>query len=78
MINHVRNTVLSVLNKENRGFLTPAQFNSYAKHAQQLIFNQYLSEYSRMLLAKNARQTSSEFLDRSEVMQRKIEAFTKE
>ena len=78
MINHVRNTVLSVLNKENRGFLTPAQFNSYAKHAQQLIFNQYLSEYSRMLLAKNARQTSSEFLDRSEVMQRKLEDFTKE
>ena len=78
MINHVRNTVLSVLNKENRGFLTPAQFNSYAKHAQQLIFNQYLSEYSRMLTAKNARQISSEFLDRSEVMQRKLEAFTEE
>ena len=78
MINHVRNTVLTVLNKENRGFVTPQQFNSYAKHAQQLLFNQYLSEYSRMLAARNTRQISSDFLDRAEILQRKMEAFTEE
>ena len=76
MINHVRNTVLTVLNKENRGFITPAQFNSYAKHAQQLLFNQYLSEYSRMLTAKNARQISSEFMDREEILMKRLQAFT--
>ena len=48
MINHVRKTVLTVLNKENRGFLTPDQFNSYAKHAQLLLFEQYFSEYARL------------------------------
>ena len=78
MINHVRNTVLTVLNKENRVFITPAQFNSYAKHAQQLLFNQYLSEYSRMLTAKNARQISSEFMDREEILMKRLQAFTKQ
>jgi hypothetical protein len=77
MINHVRNTVLTILNKENRGFITPSQFDSYAKHAQQLLFNQYVSEYSRMLAAKNARRISSEFMNRKKQIRKNIEKFTK-
>lgn len=77
MINHVRNTVLTILNKENRGFITPSQFDSYAKHAQQLLFNQYISEYSRMLGSKNSRRVSSEFMDREKQIRKNIENFSK-
>lgn len=75
MINHVRNTVLTVLNKENRGFLTPEQFNLYAKHAQQLLFDQYFSEYSRLIALKNARRISKDQGDRLSVLRSNIDKF---
>lgn len=77
MINHVRNTVLTVLNKENRGFITPAQFNSYAKHAQQVLFNQYFSEYSRLVTMKNSRRLSREQGNKLSIVRANIDKFTK-
>jgi hypothetical protein len=77
MINHVRNTVLTILNKENRGYLTPEQFNLYAQHAQQNIFNLYFSEYSRMSSMKNARRLSQDYGDRVRDLKNKIDRFTK-
>lgn len=77
MINHVRNTVLTLLNKENRGYITPEQFNSYAAHAQQSIFNLYFSEYARMVSLKNARRLSADYGDRLKEIQSSIEVFTK-
>jgi hypothetical protein len=76
MINNVRNTVLTILNKENRGYLTPEQFNSYARYAQQNIFNQYFSEYTNMVAMKNARRLSSDYGDRVRELQASIERFT--
>jgi hypothetical protein len=76
MINNVRNTVLTILNKENRGYLTPEQFNSYARYAQQNIFNQYFSEYSKMVAMKNARRLSSDYGDRVRELQASIDKFT--
>ncbi len=76
MINNVRNTVLTILNKENRGYLTPEQFNSYARYAQQNIFNQYFSEYTNMVAMKNARRLSSDYGDRVRELQASIEKFT--
>ena len=58
MIDHVRRTVLSVLNKENRGILTVDQFNAYAKHAQQLLFDQQFAEYTKLSVLKNANRLS--------------------
>lgn len=76
MINHVRNTVLSILNKENRGYITPEQFNSYAAHAQQSIFNLYFSEYARMVTLKNARRLATDYGDRVRELQSSIDTFT--
>lgn len=76
MINNVRNTVLSLLNKENRGYITPEQFNSYAAHAQQTIFNIYFAEYSRMVTLKNARRLGSDYADRVKEIESAIERFT--
>ena len=77
MIDHVRSTVLSVLNKENRGILTVSQFNSYAKHAQQLIFDQYFSEYSRLSTLKNSRRLSSDQGDKLKMLRQNIDKFVK-
>lgn len=76
MINNVRNTVLTVLNKENRGYLTPEQFNSYARYAQQNIFNLYFAEYARMSAMKNARRLSSDYGDRLREIKSFIDRFT--
>jgi hypothetical protein len=76
MINHVRNTVLTILNKENRGYLTPEQFNLYAQYAQQNIFNLYFSEYSKMSTMKNARKTSNDYGDRVRDLKNKLDRFT--
>ena len=77
MINHVRNTVLSVLNKENRGTLTVSQFNSYAKYAQQLLFDQYFSEYSRLSTLKNSRRLSRDQGDKLAMLRSNIDKFMK-
>jgi len=77
MIDHVRSTVLSVLNKENRGTLTVSQFNEYAKHAQQLLFDQYFSEYSRLSTLKNARRLSRDQGDKLSILRANIDKFMK-
>ena len=77
MIDHVRRTVLSVLNKENRGTLTVSQFNSYAKHAQQLLFDQYFSEYARLNTMKNARRLSRDQGDKLAILRSNIDKFMK-
>lgn len=53
MINRVRNTVLSVLNKENQGYITPVQYNYYAKQAQTEIFVEIFKEYSDTVNKRN-------------------------
>jgi len=77
MINHVRNTVLSVLNKENRGTLTVSQFNSYAKYAQQTLFDQYFAEYSRLSTLKNSRRLSKDQGDKLSILRQNIDKFVK-
>lgn len=77
MINHVRNTVLTILNKENRGFLTPAQFNSYAKFAQQIIFDDYFNEYEKYQVLDNNRRIHSGTGDVKGRLEQKIEKFLK-
>lgn len=42
MINEVYNTVLSILNKDANGFITPKVFNDFANQAQIEIWTQYL------------------------------------
>lgn len=59
MINEVRNTVLSVLSKDNRGYVTPEEFNLFAKQAQLEIFEQYFYNYSNHINKQNARLNNS-------------------
>lgn len=63
MINSVRNTVLAYINKDNRGYITPEQFNLFAKQAQMEIFEQYFYDYNNALVKQNARLSGSGLAD---------------
>jgi hypothetical protein len=55
MINTVRNAVLTILSKDNRGYVTPEEFNLMAKQAQVDIFEQYFYDFSTGVVKRNAR-----------------------
>ena len=47
-VNTVYRTVLAILNKEQRGYMTPDQFNKAAAQAQLDIFNKYFDELNQL------------------------------
>lgn len=76
MINSVRNTVLSVLNKNNYGYISPADFNLFAKQAQIAIFEGYFSDYNTALNKENARLSGTEYADASKGISESIDIFS--
>jgi hypothetical protein len=67
-----------VLNKENRGYLTPIQFNAYAKLAQQTVFDNMFVKYRNDGVKKNNRIHALEFGDEKKKIKEDIERFMKE
>jgi hypothetical protein len=63
IINTVRATVLSIANKNNFGYITPNDFNLYAKQAQVEIFEDYFYQYNSWLVKQNARVSGSGYAD---------------
>jgi hypothetical protein len=63
MINEVRNTVLSILAKDNRGYITPFEFNLFAKQAQLDVFERYIYLYSNAIIKQNARAHGEGYAD---------------
>ena len=63
MINTVRATVLSIANKNNYGYITPNDFNLYAKQAQLDIFEDYFYQYNSQIVKQNARVSGSGYAD---------------
>jgi hypothetical protein len=76
MINSVRNTVLSVLNKNNYGYISPSDFNLYAKQAQMEIFEEYFSQYNKIINMENARMSGTAYADLGKVIAEAIEIFS--
>lgn len=75
MINSVRNTVQSLLNKNNYGYISPADFNLYAKQAQMEIFEEYFSMYNKVMNMENARMAGTDYADLSKTVAEAIEYF---
>jgi hypothetical protein len=75
MINSVRNTVLSVLNKNNYGYLSPSDFNLFAKQAQLDLFEDYFFRYNRAINAENARRGGTEYAGIAARLQGVIDTF---
>ncbi len=63
MINSVRNTVLSILNKNNYGYISPSDFNLFAKQAQLDIFEDYFYQYNYQINKENGRSSGTGYAD---------------
>ena len=63
MINAVRNTVLAVLNKNNYGYISPSDFNLFAKQAQLDIFDEYFIGYNSQINKENGRVSGTGYAD---------------
>jgi hypothetical protein len=77
MINDVRNTVLSIISKDNRGFITPFEFNLFAKQAQLEIFEQYVYNYTNAINKQNARLNGEGYADIAKNIGEVIDTFSK-
>jgi hypothetical protein len=77
MINSVRNTVLSVLNKNNYGYISPNDFNLFAKQAQLDIFENYFYRYNYQILKENARESGIGYADIKKQYEEVIDSFSK-
>lgn len=74
-VNRVYQKVLAILNKEQRGYLTPQEFNLFANQAQMDIFEQYfydINQFSRM------HGNDTEYSDMLNILNEKISEFEAE
>jgi hypothetical protein len=75
MINSVRNTVLALLNKNNYGYLSPSDFNLFAKQAQMDIFNDYFYQITYQTNKENARLSGTGISDINKQYKETLETF---
>jgi hypothetical protein len=69
MINSVRATVLSILNKNNYGYISPSDFNLFAKQAQLDIFIGYFPRYNYQINKENSRLQGTGYSDIKKTME---------
>jgi hypothetical protein len=71
-INKVYQTVLALANKEQRGYITPQEFNLFADHAQMDIFEQYFYDLNQF---KRIPGNDTNYSDMVNLIEEKIERF---
>jgi len=71
-VNDVYQTVLLILNKEQRGYMTPLEFNKTATQVQLEIFESYFEDLNQQL---RLNQNDSSYADRVKHIEEKIEIF---
>ena len=76
MINSVRQTVMSVLNKNNYGYISPSDFNLFAKQAQLDMFENYFYQYNYQLVKENARHSGTGYADITKGLEETIDYFS--
>lgn len=75
MINNVRKTVLSVLNKNNYGYISPDDFNMFARQAQREVFENYFYQYAQANNKTNSRTAGSGYADLAAKHEQAIDTF---
>jgi hypothetical protein len=75
MINGVRNSVLSILNKNNYGYISPSDFNLFAANSQMEIYEEYFSSYNKVINAENARASGVDYADIEQPIAEVLEYF---
>lgn len=74
-VDTVYQTVLALANKEQRGYITPQEFNLFARQAQMEIFEQYFYDLDQA--KRSVPSSSSEFTpDSIEIIEEKLSRFT--
>jgi hypothetical protein len=76
-VDNVYKTVLSVLNKEGRGWLTPDEFNKIGAQVQLDILDQNFYDYNKAVVRHNAGRAVEDYGDIPEKIQQKIDPFYK-
>ena len=71
-VNEVYKTVLLILNKEQRGYITPDEFNKISTQVQLEIFEKYFEDMNQQL---RVRQDDTEYADRVKNIDDKISIF---
>jgi len=74
LIDTVYQKVLAIANKEQRGYITPQEFNLFANQAQMEIFEQYFYDINQF---KRTPGNSTEYSDIVGMLEEKISAFEK-
>lgn len=78
MINSVRNTVLAIANKNNYGYISPQDFNLYAKQAQMDMFEDYFYAYNNWINRENQRSSGKGYADIVKGLAEVIESFSEQ
>lgn len=76
-VNTVYKSVLSILNKEQRGYLTPDEFNKQAKIAQMNLLEIAFAEYNKFLSMDTLGRVNAGYADLPERIKEKIDIFYK-
>ena len=71
-VNTVYQTVLMILNKEQRGYMTPTEFNTVATQVQLEIFEKYFDDLNQQLRVP---QADTDYADRQENIDEKLAIF---
>ena len=74
-IDTVYQKVLAIANKEQRGYITPQEFNLLAEQAQMLIFEQYFYDLNQF---NRAGGNGMEYSDMMNILEEKIAVFEKQ
>lgn len=76
-VNKVYKSVLSILNKEQRGYLTPAEFNNLARQAQLELVDKLFYQYNKFLNIENVNRTNEGYADLAEKIEEQIDVHYK-
>jgi hypothetical protein len=68
---------MSIINKDNNGYITPEEFNSFAKQAQLEIFNQYFVDFKNSKLSDFKLGETSGYSDITKQLDQTIDYFSK-
>ena len=74
-INSVYKTVLSILNKEQRGFLNPDEYNNIAKQVQLEILEKLFFDYNKFLNIEKAGRVNETLADIPRKVQEQLDEF---
>lgn len=77
-VNKVYRTVLSIINKEGRGFLTPDQFNRIGRQVQLDLLEKAFFDYNKALNKEKSNIINNGYADIPKNIKEKIDVFAKE